>query len=250
MANQNFQKKPLLLLLSGCSLFALSFFTAFSSIIFIAFVPIFLLLDIPWDTKKVHALFLISVACILCLTFIPGPWKIAGVFYYGVSVIVLFTSYFVAQQFTQNRLNKFSLIIVWLGLEYLFLAFLSHKNPFLLADVFQNHSPWVRWNIYTGYTGASLWILLINLQVFQAVKGPKVNYFFLFLAAMLTILPIIYSISLSQNALTKEDVIAFYSSNRAANGYSGELISRTGAWVSVLIIIFTLIRVKIKKVAR
>jgi hypothetical protein len=130
------------------------------------------------------------------------------------------------------------------------LAFLTYKIPFFLADVFQDHLTWVRWNISTGYVGASLWILLINLLIYEAVNGPRVNYLLLVLAAMSTILPIIYSINLPQNAVTKTDVIAFYSGNGTANSYYGELISRTGAWVSILIIIFTLIRVKTKKVAR
>jgi hypothetical protein len=49
-------------------------------------------------------------------------------------------------------------------------------------------------------------------------------------------------------------MINAYSINPSSvkNAYTryGELISRTGAWVSILIIIFTLVRIKTKKVAR
>lgn len=250
MVIQNHQKKPLILLLSGCGLFALSLVQGFSCVIFIAFVPFFILVDLPWDLKQTYRVFFFSVACVFCLTFIPGPWRITGVFYYCFGVITLLTFYIIAQRLTQNRLNKFSLIILWIGLEYVLLLFLTDKNPFFLPDVFQDHLTWVRWNIYTGYLGATLWILLINLLIYEAVNGRKINYFLLVLAAMFTILPIIYSINLSQNALAKGDVISFYSGNSTANSDYGELISRTGAWVSILIIIFTLIRVKTKKVAR
>lgn len=253
MGIKNSQRNPLILLLSGCSLFALSFFTGFSAVIFVVFVPFFMLPDLAWDLKKISIVLLLAVVSILYLAFLAASWRITGALCYGLILIVLFTSYIIAQQLTQNRLNKFSLVILWLGSEYFLLKFLNSKDPFFLADTFLTHPTWVRWNVYTGYTGASLWILLINLLIYEAVKEVKVNYFLLVLAAVAIIMPVVYSLSLSQNALTKADVIAFYSGNSTINSYYsqyGELISRTGAWVSVLIIIFTLIRVTTKKMAR
>lgn len=253
MGIREYQNNLTALVLSGCALFTLSFVPGFSVVIFVAFVPLLLLVDRPINPVNVYVSVVVTLVCIFGLTFIPGPWKITGIFYFGLLVTTIFSVYISAQRLTQNRLNKFSLLILLVASEYLLLKFLAHKNPYFLADTFQEHSTWLRWNIYTGYLGASFWILLINLLIYEGVKASRINYFLLVLAAMTTIMPVIYSKYLPQNGLTKADVIAFYTGigtgNTDYNEY-GELISRTGVWVSILIIIFTLIRIKTKKVAR
>ena len=112
-----------------------------------------------------------------------------------------------------------------------------------------------RWNLYIGYFGATAWILLVNLLVYQALfKKEKINWLLLVLALTAVLLPILYSFDLTNNALTKDQVIRFYNGDDSGVYepyiWYGELISRTGAWLSVLIIIFTFVRAKTKKVAR
>jgi hypothetical protein len=252
---QKIRRNPLILLTIACVLLSVSLLPGgFPVFIFFALVPLFILLDLPWKPIYIHAILLLATVAACCMAFVEGPWGIAGVFFYVLLVIALLTAYVSAQRLTQNRLNKFSLIILWTGMEYLLVKLLIHKNPSFLADVFNESSTWVRWNIYTGYLSVSLWILMINLMIYQALlKNSKADYFLLSLAVLTIIVPIIYSLSLTHSAVGKADVIRFYSGNNDVNTYyvtHGELISRTGAWVSILIIIFTLIRVKIKKVAR
>lgn len=128
------------------------------------------------------------------------------------------------------------------------------KKPVFLADVRASKPMWTRWNSYTGYTGASLWILLTNLLFYQVFfKAQKINWFLLTLGMMMILAPIIYSLNISAHALKKADVVSLYSmpgTHHSSYSQRGELISRTGAWVSVLIIIFTLLKGQIKKGSR
>jgi hypothetical protein len=141
-----------------------------------------------------------------------------------------------------------------MGTEYLLLKLMIEKNPVFLADILASKPMWTRWNIYTGYTGTSLWILLTNLLFYQVFfKEQKINWLFLIFGVTMVLAPIIYSLNISSQALTRDDVVSLYAmpeANRSNYSQHGELISRTGAWVSVLIIIFTLLKGQLKKGSR
>jgi len=178
---------------------------------------------------------------------------ISWVIYFALLGVV-FTFYTLMQRLSKNAMNKFALVIFVMGTEDLLLKLMIEKNPVFLADVLASKSIWTRWNTYTGYTGASLWILLTNLLFYQVFfKTQKINWFLLTLAVMMILVPIIYSLNISANALARDDVVSLYSNaGTHHSNYSqrGELISRTGAWVSVLIIIFTILKGQIKKGSR
>jgi hypothetical protein len=107
-------------------------------------------------------------------------------------------------------------------------------------------------NIYTGYLGSSAWILLVNLLFYQGLfKKEKISWIVVILGVLGVLLPVLYSFDLTNNALTKQQVIRFYMGDESGVTYPylsyGELISRTGAWLSILIIIFTFVRAKTKR---
>ena len=68
-----------------------------------------------------------------------------------------------------NLLGYASLIFYWLTFEYI------HHNwdlswPWLtLGNVFATSTNWIQWYQYTGTTGGSLWILLVNVLVFTCL---------------------------------------------------------------------------------
>ncbi len=246
----------MLLLLTGCTLIMLSvLWERFPILIFIGFSPLFALLDFSWKEKPIYYLLFISSVMAVCLNFLPGWGIIVNGFFLGLVIVALFSAYVIMQNVTEKRFNKLALIILFLGVEYILLIFVIHKKPFFIADILQQKTTWVRWTVYTGYLGISLWILLTNLLFYQALfRLEKISPFFLILGVLTIALPIMYSFHLTNNGVTKDEVIHLYSGDYADRGnpYSqhGELISRTGGWVSLLIIIFTLVRAKTKKVAR
>lgn len=226
----------------------------FPVFIFFCFAPVFALMDHRSGIKDSYLAFLAAIVTALFFAYIMDQERLLSwvIYFMGIAVILVF--YMAMQQFTDNRLNKFALVFFILGMEYVLLRFGANKDPAFLADLLGNKTSWTRWNIFTGYAGVTLWILLVNLLFYNAVlKGEKIRWRQLALCLLLIVGPVVYSLSLTNNALTKGDVVRFYQtsiSDRSTYQQYGEFISRTGAWVSVLIIIFTLIKGKTKKVLR
>ncbi len=64
----------------------------------------------------------------------------------------------------------FSLIIFWITFEYIHLNWELSWPWLTLGNVFATHPGWVQWYEFTGASGGTLWIMLINVSVFQLLK--------------------------------------------------------------------------------
>jgi hypothetical protein len=222
--------------------------------IFFFLAPVFALMDHRSGIKDLYLAFLVAIITTLCFAYVMDQGRLLAWAIYFFCMAAILAFYLAMDKFAQGRLNKFALVFFILGMEYLFLKFAATKEPAFLADLLGNKTSWTRWNIFTGYSGATLWILLVNLLFYNALlKEAKIHWGQLTLCILLIASPIVYSLSVTHNALTKGDVLGFYqtsTSDYAVYRQYGEFISRTGAWVSVLIIIFTLIKGTTKKVLR
>ena len=226
---------------------------------FFAFAPMFALIDHPSALKDFSLPFLVGMLTAFILYFFKQKPNIlqsnvlSWIIYFALLAIV-FTAYIFIQRWTSNRLNKFALILFILAMEYILLKLMTDHNPVFLADLFKYKITWTRWNIFTGYTGATLWILLPNLLFYHALfKLEKINWIICVVAVLIILGPLIYSLISSNAALAKADVLNFYSGREeyhSAYSEHGELISRTGAWVSLLILIFTVVKAMTKKKRR
>lgn len=252
-------KNPIRLFIISQTLLLLAFvWRDFPIFIFFAFAPMFALIDHPSALKDSYLPFLVALGTAFIFYYsmqqsMQQSSVLSWIIYFSLLAIV-FTAYILIQRWTDNRLNKFALIIFILGMEYLFLKFMTNSNPVFLADLLKYKISWTRWNIFTGYTGATLWILLSNLLFYQALfKQEKVNWPQCVVAFLIILIPMVYSLNNNDTSIVKSDVINFYSDSgdyHSTYSQQGELISRTGAWVSPLIIIFTLIMGTTKKVSR
>jgi len=63
-----------------------------------------------------------------------------------------------------------SLVIFWLTFEWIHLNWELSWPWLTLGNVFATHPGWVQWYEYTGTSGGTLWVLLINISVFQLVQ--------------------------------------------------------------------------------
>lgn len=251
-----YRLQPWFLFISGIFFIVISIlWQNFPLFIFVAFAPLFALLDFSWAPIKLYVVALVSLVGLLSELLLFGANLNTPVLLYIFLVTGLFAFYAIVQQFTGNKLNKFTLLILFTAMEYLLLKVMIQADPVFLADILNQRSEWTRWNNSTGYLGVSLWIMGANLIFYQALFKPKkVNMLLFALGVLCIVLPMQYSLHLDYHAVTKADVINLYKGNplKVHSTYTlqGELISRSGAWVSILIIIFTLIRIKTKKVAR
>ena len=252
-------KNPVRLFILAQTLLLISFvWRDFPVFIFFSFAPMFALIDHPSALKDSYLPFLVAlVTAFIAYYVMQQSMHQSGLLSWIIYLTLLaavFAVYILIQRWTANTLNKFALIIFILGMEYLLLKFMEKPNPVFLADILKHKVTWTRWNIFTGYSGATLWILLTNLLFYQALfKDEKINFPLCIVAFIVVLAPMIYSLLDDAASIGKSEVISFYSDNEFSNStYSqhGELISRTGAWVSMLIIIFTLIKGMTKKTSR
>ena len=64
-----------------------------------------------------------------------------------------------------------ALVALWLTFEYIHLHNWGLSWPWLtLGNVFANHPGWVQWYEITGASGGTLWILVLNISIFQLIS--------------------------------------------------------------------------------
>ena len=76
----------------------------------------------------------------------------------------------------KNRLGDntgyLSLIAFWMCFEFIHLQDWGLSWPWLtLGNVFATHPHWVEWYEYTGTSGGTFWILLVNIFLFAQIKN-------------------------------------------------------------------------------
>jgi hypothetical protein len=169
---------------------------------------------------------------------------------------IIFTIAFIcfgfARQNLGDRLGKLPILFFWLALEYVFLKIDWPSHSLFLADGFSLKSSWLQWTIYTGYLGTSFWVLLCNLVLYYALfKNGKINLLPLILFFMCAIGPIVFSYVKGGEIISRDNMMALYNKETAELPLvymaRGEFIPRTAAWVSVLILLFALVKNKTKK---
>jgi apolipoprotein N-acyltransferase len=107
-----------------------------------------------------------------------------------------------------ESIGYISLVAFWMCFEFIHLHDWGLSWPWLtLGNVFATHPEWIQWYEYTGTSGGTLWILLVNIFLFLHVKnnfnresGKK--YKSLITGILLLVLPILISGISAINILT------------------------------------------------
>lgn len=224
-------------------------------LIFIGYAPLFAISDhakdreSPWNHLEV--ILLIMIIALLSAHIFNFEFIIL-ILAQSIILTMVFAGYAFTYQSLGSRISIFTVVIFWLALEYLMLKLPWREQFIFLADALIIHPDWSNWNIKTGYLTNSLWILLVNLFFYLALfKKNQVNWYLAAAASLLIMLPIGYSYWIEKdNGLLRVEMIRLYNnSSEEDNDYSkhGELIGRTAAWLSILILLLSLVKNKIKK---
>lgn len=229
---------------------------SFPVLIFIGISPLFAISDCvkdketPWNHLE---LILLSLTISLFCASIFDTTQLILVLAQAIVLTLAFAGYNFSYKSLGSRLGKFTIIFFWLGLEYLLLKLPWRSDFYFLADVLELQTSWWKWNVDLGYLGISIWVLVVNLIFYLAfLKSSSINWFLVVLAVVLVAGPIVYSAYyLDIPGINRDQMIMFYSSGSDAihETYKnrGELITRTAAWLSVLIILLAVVKNKIKK---
>ncbi len=235
----------------GLLLIAASFTRALPIAIFVAFAPLFALVDRRSNgfDAVVGAWIAIFLGAAAWHQFQSGTST--GLVLQGVMVALVLAAFHFARRPLGERFGVLSLILFWMAGEYLVLKLIPSKPYFFLADAVYEKTDWLRWSTATGYLGASCWILLANMFFYFTFlrKGFQPRYLVFLLIVILA--PILYSYISSSSYLPRLDMILLYMDDSSANGSeyaaSGEWIARTAAWTSVLVLLSAVVKRNTKK---
>lgn len=224
---------------------------SFPLLIFTGFAPLFAIMDQVKEKKSFWNFFeliLLALCTSLFCAYLFDTNYIVPVLIQGILFTLSFVGYSYARRQLGSWLVNFFIILFWLGIEYLLLKLSWPKSILFLADAVQLKTEWLRWTPFTGYLGASCWILLCNFILYMALlRSEKINPALVGLYLLLLAGPIIYSYTLPEHTISRSDMISLYNHvERTDSAYTkrGEYIPRTAAFLAGLILIFAIIKQK------
>ena len=170
-------KSILLAVLSGLLLSAAWPTWGVAPLIFIGLVPLLLLEDCIAQGEK-SKLFWLSFLGFLIWNVLTTWWvwnatpaAIAAWVLNALFMAIVFNVFHLTKKkVCNNAWGNFFLIPYWMAFEML-TYWWAAKWPWLnLGNVFSTRVSWVQWYEYTGVAGGTLWILLINILIFNIIS--------------------------------------------------------------------------------
>ena len=72
-----------------------------------------------------------------------------------------------------KRVSYFSLVACWMLFEYIHLNWQISWPWLSLGNAFAQQTQWIQWYEYTGVGGGTLWVLIVNILVYEFIKRFK-----------------------------------------------------------------------------
>ncbi|MDI9365272.1 MAG: apolipoprotein N-acyltransferase [Flavobacterium sp.] len=161
-------------ILSGVLLFAAWPVSPLTFAIFFALVPLLFVADAV--AKKI-AFFGFSFLALLIWNAATTWWiwnstdvgSIAAIIANSILMCLPWWGYFTFKKNYGKRSGYIALVVFWMLFEYIHLNWQLSWPWLTLGNVFAVHPSWVQWYEYTGVSGGTLWILLVNIAVKEFV---------------------------------------------------------------------------------
>ena len=189
---------------SGVLLWAAWPVSPFTFLIFIAWVPLLWLEARVKSSRKFFGLTYVvmlvwNVAATWWIWNASVPGALSAFLANSLIMCLPWLGFRKAKKYGGDKIGYASLVIFWMCFEYIHLQDWGLSWPWLtLGNAFATHPEWVQWYEYTGTSGGSLWILLVNIFLFLHLKynlqrTSGKTYKQLLTAVALLIIPILVS---------------------------------------------------------
>ncbi len=179
-----FIQRNKLLLYSLCTglLLALSWpARGFPFLVFFAFIPMFLLEDHVLVHRKNYRsiVFLLYAWAGFFVFNLLTTWWIMYATIPGMLVAVVLNSFFMAipwwlmhlgRRLVPGRQGSVSVVFLWLSFEFLHGQWELSWSWLDIGNVFAAYPAWVQWYQAVGTAGGALWVLIVNVMLFIALK--------------------------------------------------------------------------------
>tara|TARA_B100000700_G_C15004665_1_gene837950 strand:+ start:376 stop:1980 length:1605 start_codon:yes stop_codon:yes gene_type:complete len=194
----------------------------FPVLIFIAFIPLFILekfiSNLEEKTSSIISIKTVSVFGYSFLTFFIFNilttywiWHATFLGAFAAFIINSFLMSFVFVLFHKvkrvlgNKRGYLSLIFLWTSMEYLHLHWDLAWPWLTLGNVFSTIPGIVQWYEFTGVLGGSIWILAINILLFICLELEKITQKII-LSLTIIFIPMIISLSLDTNHVEEKTI--------------------------------------------
>jgi apolipoprotein N-acyltransferase len=173
------QKNLLLSLLSGLLLWAAWPVSPLTPLIFIAWIPLLIVADTQFRKRRffLHVyltMFIWNVATTWWIWYATKPGAIGAFLVNSFIMCLPWLAYRSAKRRLGHTKAFIALIAFWMAFEYIHLHDWGLSWPWLtLGNVFATHPDWVQWYEFTGSSGGTLWVLVVNVLLFQLLKNSK-----------------------------------------------------------------------------
>ena len=165
-------------ILSGLLLWMSWPVSPFTFFIFIAWLPLLFIADV---TTKRNDFFLYAFLTILIWNAATTWWlwnstdvgSIAAIVANSLLMCIPWLGYHVFKNKYGKTIGYISLIAFWMMFEYIHLNWQLSWPWLTLGNVFASHPGWIQWYEYTGVSGGTLWILLINILIYHLLIQVK-----------------------------------------------------------------------------
>lgn len=150
--------------------------------LFFAFVPLLILEDVKRkdpDCTRISIYWMVFPAFLIwnALT----TWWIYNATFIGAAVAILLNTFFQSLMFwlfhfTRKSMKRgqngyVALIFFWITFEFIHHHWDLNWPWMTLGNGFASFPQWIQWYEYTGTFGGSLWVLIVNILIFKAVKS-------------------------------------------------------------------------------
>jgi apolipoprotein N-acyltransferase len=218
-----FQKIPnfVLAIISGL-LFSAGWFSPLTILIFFAWIPLLIIEDNLSKSEfvKRKKLKLIGYTYLsffiwnICVT-----WWIYYASFGGAAMAIICNPIFMCVVFMiwhnlKQRINKpwaiWLLIPIWLGYEYGHTLWDLTWSWLILGNAFAFNHNWVQWYEFTGTSGGSLWVLIVNLLFYSLIKNNIYSIKQIAKPVSFIIIPIILSYAILSINTTQLNTLGTY----------------------------------------
>jgi apolipoprotein N-acyltransferase len=196
-------------LASGILLWAAWPVSPFTFLIFIAWIPLLWLESKIKSRKKFFGLTYVTmitwnVATTWWIWNASVPGAIAAFLANSLLMCFPWLGFKIVKKRLGDKTGYFSLIAFWMCFEFIHLLDWGLSWPWLtLGNAFATHPQWIQWYEYTGTSGGTLWIMLVNILLFLHIKNNPIaigfnretvkTYKNLLIGILLLIIPISFS---------------------------------------------------------
>ena len=147
-------------------------------LIFFAFIPLLLLAD----TVAKRSSFGFYVFLSFFIWNIGTTWwlwnstevgAIAAFMVNGVLMSFIWVGYFLIKRRFGKNIGYAALISFWMLFEYIHLNWELTWPWLTIGNVFATKTGWIQWYEYTGVSGGTLWVLLVNILMYEFLFSEK-----------------------------------------------------------------------------